>query len=72
MRHAIDFMRDAIRSGAHLYKEVALSALQLVPELSAQLRVSSRTRPWSEIRSSMAVAQTAVPLPNLHRSPQSL
>lgn len=70
MKHVIDFMRSATKSGVYLYREIALSAFELVPALDAALRVSSPTRPWSEIRASLAVAPSAVPLQR--QSPQSL
>lgn len=38
MRHAIEFITAAATSGVHLYRELILSALKLVPALALWVR----------------------------------
>lgn len=70
VRHAIDFMRSATSSGAYLYREIVLSALELIPVRNDSRAVSFQTRPWPEIRGSWVAAPDAAQLQG--RSPQSL
>ncbi|MEO1915090.1 MAG: hypothetical protein ABGW98_14700 [Myxococcales bacterium] len=45
MKLAIEFMTAATRSGAHLYRELAVSAFQLIPALSGGARAKAQPRP---------------------------
>jgi len=38
VRHAIEFVTAAATSGVHLYRELVLSALKLVPEMASWVR----------------------------------
>jgi hypothetical protein len=42
---AIQFMTAAAQSGAHLYRELAVSAFQLIPALSSGARAKAQPRP---------------------------
>ena len=70
MKLAIEFMTAATQSGAHLYRELAVSAFQLIPALSSGARAKAQSRPLSRVGESLATTPTAVPLHS--RSPQTL
>lgn len=70
MKLAIEFMTAATQSGAHLYRELAVSAFQLVPAMGSGARAKAQSRPLSQVRESLVTTPTAVALHS--RSPQTL
>lgn len=74
MRQAIDFMTSATQSGAHLYRELAVSAFRLVPAIASGVRSKAQSRQLSRVRDSLSGLPGATPtgIGLRNRSPQTL